>query len=79
MATSDSEQTGVAGATLPGHSIDVLRSEGNAAEARAEFERLIEEGVESGIDPRTPAAILDAVRAEIRGRAPTSANSGAEG
>ena len=52
---------------VPGHSVDVLRAQGKAAEARAEFERLIQEGAESGIDPRLPAAIFDAVRAQIAG------------
>ena len=65
------EQTGGAAATgssLPGHTVDDLRALGKAAEARAEFERLLLEGADSGIDPRPPATIFDAVRAEIRGR-----------
>ena len=66
---------------FPGHTIDALRTQGKAAEARAEFERLVQEGADSGIDPRAPAAILDAVRAEIRGRtgAQTGDATGAEG
>ena len=74
MATPDSEQPSDPAAsapTLPGHTIDVLRAEGKPAEARAEFERLIQEGADSGINSRPPAAIFDAVRAEIRNRATT--------
>lgn len=74
MATPDSPEAGPTDAsdphspTLPGHTVDELRAQGKAAEARAEFERLIQEGVESGIDSRSPAAIFDSIRAEIRGR-----------
>lgn len=74
MATPDSPEAGSADSlaatapSLPGHSVDALRAQGKAADARAEFERLIVEGAESGIDSRTPAAILDAVRAEIGAR-----------
>ena len=79
MATPDFEQpTGSAASapTLPGHTIDVLRAQGNVAEARVEFERLVQEGADSGIDSRQPAAIFDAVRAEIRNRAPISDTAG---
>jgi hypothetical protein len=77
MATPDSPEAGQAdpaaapGPTLPGHTVDALRLQGKPAEARAEFERLIVEGAGSGIDSRSPAAILDGVREEIRNRATT--------
>ncbi|HXE08996.1 MAG TPA: hypothetical protein VN612_13935 [Acidobacteriaceae bacterium] len=81
MASPDSPEAGPTDAsdphspTLPGHTVDELRAQGKAAEARAEFERLIQEGVESGIDSRTPAAIFDSVRAEIRARASAQSTS----
>ena len=53
---------------LPGHTVDELRSQGKAAEARAEFERLIQEGMDSGVDSRSPAAIFDSIRSGIRER-----------
>jgi len=74
MATPDSPETGLAGdsaavgPTLPGHTVDELRAQGKPEEARAEFERLIQEGLDSGVDPRPPASIFDSVRAEIRSR-----------
>ena len=67
--------------TLPGHTVNELRAQGKAAEARAEFERLIQEGAESGIDSRSPAAIFDSVRGEIGNQptAPVAGNAGTEG
>jgi hypothetical protein len=67
----------VSGASLPGQSIDDLRAHGKGAEARAEFERLIHEGVDSGIDTRSPVTIFDAIRTEIRDRAAMQTNAAA--
>jgi hypothetical protein len=78
MATPDSPEAGPADVsdphspTLPGHTVDKLRAQGKATEARAEFERLLQQGVESGIDSRSPTAIFDSIRADIRARTSTS-------
>jgi len=83
MATPDSPEAGPTDASdppspaLPGHTVDELRAQGKAAEARAEFERLIQEGVESGIDSRSPAAIFDSIRAEICARIQPTTNQDA--
>ncbi len=92
MATPDSPETGLAGDstaagsalpghTVPGHSVDALRAQGKPAEARVEFERLIQEGMDSGVDPRPPASIFDSVRAEILSRSTPQADdtAGAQG
>jgi len=73
MMTPDSEQPGncASSLSLPGQTVDNLRAQGKAAEARAEFERLLQEGADSGIDPRSLATIFDAVRADIRSRGTT--------
>lgn len=75
MAIPDSEQPGDPAPdpaaplpTLPGHTVNALRALGKPEEARTEFELLIQHGMDSGVDQRSPAAIFDAVRAEIRGR-----------
>jgi hypothetical protein len=88
MATPDSEQPGdpapdpaASGPTLPGHTVNALRAQGQPDQARTEFERLIQEGIDSGVDPRPPAAIFDSVRTEIRSRTPpqNSGTAGAQG
>jgi hypothetical protein len=74
MATPDSPEAGPTDASdphspaLPGHTVDELRALGKPVEARSEFERLIQEGMDSGVDPRSPAAIFDSIRADIRER-----------
>jgi hypothetical protein len=74
MATPDSPEAGPTDVfdpcspAIPGHTVDDLRAQGKPVEARAEFERLIQEGMDSGVDPRSPAAIFDSVRAGIRER-----------
>lgn len=78
MATPDSPEAGPTDASdpcspaLPGHTVDELRVHGKAAEARSEFERLIQEGMDSGVDPRSPAGIFDSIRAGIRERISTA-------
>jgi hypothetical protein len=73
--TGQADDSAASGYALPGHTVDDLRAHGKGAEARAEFERLIYEGVESGIDPRSPVTILDTVRTEIRNRTAMRTNN----
>ena len=53
---------------LPGHTVDALLAQGKVAEARVELERLIQEGIDSGIDPRSAEEVIESIRAEIRTR-----------
>jgi hypothetical protein len=60
--------------------VDELRAQGKPEEARAEFERLIQQGLDSGVDPRPSASIFDSVRSAIHSRTPpqTDDTAGAE-
>ena len=89
MANSESEQPANSASSiiLPGQTVDSLRAQGKAVEARAEFERLLQEGADSGIDPRALETIFQAVRVGIRNQAtaqlsdavPSSDPSGIQG
>jgi hypothetical protein len=57
------------GHTLPGYTVDALLAEGKVEEAHAELERLIQEGIDSGISPESPADMMERIRAKVRARA----------
>lgn len=57
------------GHTLPGHTVDALLAQGKVQEAREELERLLQEGVDSGISPEPPAKMMERIRARVRARA----------
>jgi hypothetical protein len=54
---------------LPGYTVDALLSQGKVDEARAELERLLQEGIDSGISPESPADMMKRIRAKVRTRA----------
>ena len=56
------------GHTLPGYTVDALLAEGKVEEARAELERLLQEGIDSGISPEPPDEMMNRIRAKVRAR-----------
>ncbi len=50
------------GHTLPGHTIDALLAGGKVEEARAELERLLQEGIDSGISNEPPDEMMKRLR-----------------
>jgi hypothetical protein len=54
---------------VPGHPVDLLVSQGRVNEARAELERLLVEGVESGSGRLMTEDLLDEIVAKARSRA----------
>jgi len=56
-------------AKLPGYTVDALLADGKVDEARAELERLLQEGIDSGISPEPPADMMERLRAKVRARA----------
>jgi ABC-type xylose transport system substrate-binding protein len=57
------------GAKLSGHTVDVLLAQGKIEEARAELERLIQEGIDSGPGKPMTEDLLQQVLAKARSRA----------
>jgi hypothetical protein len=52
----------------PGHSVDALLQQGQVDEARAELERLILEGVDSGPGIKVTPKFWDDLRSQLRQR-----------
>ena len=61
--TFDLDASGLAGDT-----VDALLAQGKVEEARAEFDRLIQEGIDSGPSSESPEQMMKRLRARIRGR-----------
>ena len=53
---------------LAGDTVDALLAQGKVEEARAEFDRLIQEGIDSGPSSESPEQMMKRLRARIRGR-----------
>jgi hypothetical protein len=59
------------GHSLPGYTVDALLAQGKTEEARAELERLLQEGIDSGISTEPPGEMMKRIRARVRERAAT--------
>jgi branched-subunit amino acid aminotransferase/4-amino-4-deoxychorismate lyase len=59
------------GHTLPGHTVDALLAEGKAEEAGVELERLLQEGIDSGISNESSGEMMKRLRARATERAAT--------
>jgi len=56
------------GSGLPGHTVDALLDQGKVEEAKAELERLLLEGLNSGSPRQMDEALFDEIVAEARAR-----------
>ena len=56
------------GAKLPGHTVDALLVQGKVEEARAELERLIQEGIDSGPGKPMTEDLRQQILAKARSR-----------
>jgi antitoxin ParD1/3/4 len=52
---------------------DLVRRDQERAEKKAEFERLVQEGIDSGISPLTPEEVFDRVRRQAGVAKPNAA------
>ncbi len=57
------------GHTLPGYTVDALLAQGKVEEARAELERLLQEGIDSGPGIEDTPQFWEDIRSEVRRRA----------
>jgi hypothetical protein len=57
------------GHRLPGWTVDALLAEGKVDEARVELERLLQEGIDSGVSEEPVAEMMERLRARVRSRA----------
>jgi hypothetical protein len=57
------------GHTLPGCTVDALLEQGRVEEARAELERLVQEGIDSGPGIEVTPKFWEDIRSEVRRRA----------
>jgi hypothetical protein len=57
------------GHTLPGYTVDALLAQGKVDDARAELERLVQEGIDSGPGIEVTPQFWEDIRAEVRRRA----------
>jgi hypothetical protein len=54
------------GHTFPGYTVDALLAQGKIDKAHEELERLLQEGIDSGISPESPAEMMERIRAKVR-------------
>jgi hypothetical protein len=63
------EEFDTTNAKLPGYTVDALLAEGKVDEARDELERLLQEGIDSGVSPESAGDMMERLRAKVRARA----------